>query len=75
MNIDFQVAMYMYVLQNDVDLTCPCRVYLDLTSLYTDLISFDHLRSFLLLEAFLFTLTLEVYPCFKVGITTCSLIP
>lgn len=45
---------------------CHCRVYLDLTSLYTDLISFHHICWFLLLEAFLLTLTLEVYPCFKV---------
>jgi hypothetical protein len=43
-----------------------CRVYLDLTSLYTDLISLHHICWFLLLEAFLLTLTLGVYPCFKV---------
>ena len=51
-----------------------CRVYLDLTSLYTDLISFHHICSFLLLETFLLTLTLEVYPFFKVATLGSSLL-
>ena len=58
---------YVYVPSSTVvGLYYHCRVYLDLTSLFTDLISFHHICSFLLLEAFLLTLTLEVYPCFKV---------